>query len=125
MSKFFPDECPVSQTPPRKRIAIFIVTYNAVSTVRQVLDRIPSEIWGKVDEVFVFDDSSQDDTYLVGIGYKTVYGTAKLSVFKNEKNLGYGGNQIRGYKYAIERGYDIVVLLHGTGNMRLKRFRIS
>src|SRR3569623_565266 len=27
----------------------------------------------------------------------------------------YGGNQQRGYQYAIERGLDIVVLLHGDG----------
>src|SRR6185503_6761881 len=88
----------------RKRIAIFIVTYNAVKTLRQVLDRIPEEIWEKVEEVFLFDDSSSDDTFLVGMGYKALHGKAKLSVFRNEKNLGYGGNQIRGYRYAIDQG---------------------
>ncbi|HEX6277844.1 MAG TPA: bifunctional glycosyltransferase/class I SAM-dependent methyltransferase [Polyangiaceae bacterium] len=99
----------------RKRIAIFIVAYNAVTTLRQVLDRIPEEIWDKVEEVFVFDDSSKDDTMLVGMGYKALHGKAKLSIFRNEKNLGYGGNQILGYRYAIEQGYDIVALLHGDG----------
>lgn len=98
-----------------KRIAIFIVTYNAASTLRQVLDRIPAEIWNKVEQVFVFDDSSQDETYLVGMGYKAHHDKTALKVFRNEKNLGYGGNQIRGYKYAIAQGYDIVALLHGDG----------
>lgn len=101
--------------PTRKRIAIFIVAYNAASTLSWVLDRIPESVWEDVEEVFVFDDSSKDDTYLLGLGYKMHHGRAKLSVFKNEKNLGYGGNQIRGYQYAIERGYDIVALLHGDG----------
>ncbi|MCO4770435.1 MAG: methyltransferase domain-containing protein [Deltaproteobacteria bacterium] len=100
---------------PAKKIAIFIVTYNAVSTLTQVLDRIPEEIWEKVAEVFVFDDSSQDDTYLVGLGYKAHHGKAKLTVLRHEENHGYGGNQIQGYKYAIEKGYDIVALLHGDG----------
>jgi glycosyltransferase involved in cell wall biosynthesis len=108
------DPAPASARP-KKRIAIFIVTYNAAGTLRRVLDRIPEEVWKKVEEVFVFDDESQDDTYLVGVGYKALYGNAKLSVFRNEKNLGYGGNQIRGYKYAIAQGYDIVALLHGDG----------
>lgn len=99
----------------RKKIAIFIVTYNAAKTLRQVLDRIPEDVWDRVDEVFVFDDSSQDDTFLVGLGYKQLHGKAKLSIFRNEENLGYGGNQIRGYKYAIEQGHDIVALLHGDG----------
>jgi 2-polyprenyl-3-methyl-5-hydroxy-6-metoxy-1,4-benzoquinol methylase len=105
----------VPSAAARKRIAIFIVTYNAVTTLRQVLDRIPEEIWDKVEEVFVFDDSSSDDTFLVGMGYKALYGKAKLSIFRNEENLGYGGNQIRGYRYAISQGYDIVALLHGDG----------
>lgn len=97
----------------KKRIAIFIVAYNAVTTLRKVLDRIPASVWEKVEEVFVFDDSSHDDTYLLAMGYKTHHGKGKLSVFRNDQNLGYGGNQIRGYKHAIEQGYDIVALLHG------------
>jgi glycosyltransferase involved in cell wall biosynthesis len=99
----------------QKKIAIFIVTYNAASTLRKVLDRIPEEVWDKVVEVFVFDDGSQDDTFLVGLGYKAHRNQPKLSVFQNEQNLGYGGNQIRGYQYAIEQGHDIVALLHGDG----------
>jgi SAM-dependent methyltransferase/GT2 family glycosyltransferase len=110
------DSPPSSVTAaPRKRIAIFVVAYNAASTLRWVLDRIPPEVWEKVEEVFVFDDSSQDDTFRVGMGYKALHGKSKLSVFENEKNLGYGGNQIRGYQYAIREGYDIVALLHGDG----------
>ena len=38
-----------------------------------------------------------------------------MHIFKNKVNLGYGGNQKAGYKYAIKKGYDIVVLLHGDG----------
>jgi glycosyltransferase involved in cell wall biosynthesis len=102
-------------TERKKRIAIFIVTYNASGTLRSVLDRIPEEVWEKVEEVYVFDDESKDDTYLVGLGYKEHHGKSKLTVFRHEKNQGYGGNQIRGYQYAIEKGYDIVALLHGDG----------
>ncbi len=52
---------PVVEAIPRKKVAIFIVTYNAVKTLRQVLDRIPENVWDRVDEVFVFDDGSQKD----------------------------------------------------------------
>ena len=34
---------------------------------------------------------------------------------RHTKNLGYGGNQKAAYKLAIERGLDIVVLLHADG----------
>jgi 2-polyprenyl-3-methyl-5-hydroxy-6-metoxy-1,4-benzoquinol methylase len=39
----------------------------------------------------------------------------KLTVIKNDKNMGYGGNQKLGYQYFIEKDFDIVVLLHGDG----------
>ena len=97
------------------RIAIFVVAYNAVTTLTQVLDRIPQGVRQQIEEVYVFDDASSDDTYLVGRGYKEVTGWDKLKIFRNEANLGYGGNQKQGYHYAIQQGFDIVVLLHGDG----------
>jgi glycosyltransferase involved in cell wall biosynthesis len=99
-----------------KKIGILVVAYNAESTLRSVLHRIPTPIWEKIEEVFVFDDSSQDRTTEVGKAmeeHKLFAG--KLKVYKNPVNLMYGGNQRKGYKYAIERGLDIVVLLHGDG----------
>src|SRR5690606_27566060 len=99
----------------KKKIGVLIVAYNAVSTLRAVLDRIPPEMRDRIDEVFVFDDCSKDDTYLLGVGYKAETGWDKLKIYRNETNLGYGGNQKKGYRYAIDNGFDIVVLLHGDG----------
>src|SRR3546814_13062866 len=38
-----------------------------------------------------------------------------MTVVRHAKNLGYGGNQRWGYRYAIDNGWDVVVLLHGDG----------
>jgi 2-polyprenyl-3-methyl-5-hydroxy-6-metoxy-1,4-benzoquinol methylase len=98
-----------------KRIGILIVTYNAVTTLTKVLKRITPNVWNNVEEIAVFDDASQDDTYELAMGIKTLRQLPKLTVLKHERNLGYGGNQKAGYRYFIERGFDIVVLLHGDG----------
>jgi glycosyltransferase involved in cell wall biosynthesis len=99
------------------RIMILVVAYNAESTLAGVLDRIPASVLAKVEEIVVFDDASQDDTYEHGRRYQAGDrpASAKLRVYRNPVNLMYGGNQQRGYRYAIERGFDIVVLLHGDG----------
>jgi glycosyltransferase involved in cell wall biosynthesis len=97
------------------RIGVLVVAYNAESTLTSVLERIPPEIMAKVEEIFVFDDASQDQTVDVGREYKANTGESKLSIFRNPVNLMYGGNQRRGYQYAMSRGLDIVVLLHGDG----------
>src|SRR5256885_1893749 len=103
------------------RIGILVVAYNAESTLRSVLDRIPASIWDKIEEVFVFDDASQDRTHEVGKALLDEGRYAgKLEIFRNPVNLMYGGNQRRGYQYAIERGLDIVVLLHGDTQIILE-----
>ena len=98
-----------------KRIGILIVTYNAVTTLTKVLKRITPNVWNNVEEIAIFDDASQDATYELAMGIKALRQLAKLTVLKHERNLGYGGNQKAGYRYFIERGFDIVVLLHGDG----------
>lgn len=97
------------------RIGILIVAYNAVTTLAKVLQRISEKVWSEVEEVVVFDDASKDATYALAVGYKTLTGIEKLHIIKNEKNQGYGGNQKLGYQYFLEKGFDIVVLLHGDG----------
>ncbi len=98
-----------------KRIGIFVVAYNAESTLASVLGRIPHVVADKVEEIFVIDDFSTDRTYEVGLEQLNTPSGAKLVMMRNERNLMYGGNQKAGYQYAIERGFDIVVLLHGDG----------
>ena len=97
------------------RIGIVIVAYNAAATLGPVLDRIPQGVRSRVDSVLVCDDYSQDSTYHVGLEYQRSSPTLPLVVLRNEANLGYGGNQKVGYRWAIEHGLDVVVLLHGDG----------
>jgi glycosyltransferase involved in cell wall biosynthesis len=73
-----------------KKKGILIVAYEAVNTLNAVIERIPRETMEGISEIFVFDDYSKDNTYYAAIGLKVVKGIEKLSIFKNEKNLGYG-----------------------------------
>jgi 2-polyprenyl-3-methyl-5-hydroxy-6-metoxy-1,4-benzoquinol methylase len=98
-----------------RRIGILVVAYNAVGTLVQVLRRIPDVVWENIEEVAIFDDASHDATYELAVGYKTLAEHYKLHVVRNDANLGYGGNQKLGYKYFMNKGFDVVVLLHGDG----------
>ena len=111
----YPPTSPELADARGKRIGILIVAYNAATTLAKVFKRIPAVVWDNVEEVVVFDDASQDETFELALGYLQVNPNAKIKVFKNAVNQGYGGNQILGYTYFMDKGFDIVVLLHGDG----------
>jgi len=105
----------------KPRIGIFIIAYNAVDHLIKTISRIPKDTYQQVEEIFVIDDASPDNTYYAALGYKHEHKMDKLTVMRNSKNQGYGGNQKVGYKYALERGLDIVALVHGDGQYAPER----
>ncbi len=76
--------------------------YNAEKTLKKTYDAIPHDI---VDDIILVDDKSSDQT--VNCAKKL-----GLKLFIHNKNKGYGANQKTCYKQALERGADIVVMLH-------------
>jgi glycosyltransferase involved in cell wall biosynthesis len=100
--------------PPKARILILVVAYQAESTLEQVLARIPESVFDHDTEVLVFDDASRDATFATGLRCSRS-SRYRIRVLYNRENQGYGGNQKLGYQYAIRHRFDFVVLLHGDG----------
>jgi 2-polyprenyl-3-methyl-5-hydroxy-6-metoxy-1,4-benzoquinol methylase len=97
------------------KIGVLVVAYNAETTLVDVLERITIPMREQLAEVLVQDDHSTDGTFAVANEYLRQGTDLPLTVLRHPKNLGYGGNQKAGYTYAINHGWDIVVLLHGDG----------
>jgi glycosyltransferase involved in cell wall biosynthesis len=87
---------------PRPKIAVVMPAYNAERTLERTHADIPSD---SVDDIILVDDCSKDRTLEVArrLG---------LHVVAHRKNRGYGGNQKTCYRTALERGADIVVMVH-------------
>jgi len=97
------------------RIGVLVVAYEASATLEAVLNRIPQDFRSSITRILVCDDASTDDTYQVGMRVKEARPDLPLHVIRRPVNLGYGGNQKAGYRWMIDNGLDIVVLLHGDG----------
>lgn len=111
-----PKKSPPTQSSGRLRLCVFVVAYHAETTLAEVLDRIPRAVFDTFEcEVLIVDDASEDRTYLIGRQYREQHPHLPITVLQNPVNKGYGGNQKVGYKYAIEREFDIVAMLHGDG----------
>ncbi|GAA4720834.1 bifunctional glycosyltransferase/class I SAM-dependent methyltransferase [Nocardioides conyzicola] len=102
------------EVPASTRVGVLVVAYNAAGTLVQTLARMPARFAAVVDHVLVCDDASDDETYEVGLRFKSG-STLPMTIVRHEQNLGYGGNQKSGYEWAINHGLDVVVLLHGDG----------
>ncbi|MDQ6654395.1 MAG: bifunctional glycosyltransferase/class I SAM-dependent methyltransferase [Verrucomicrobiota bacterium] len=98
-----------------KRLLIFIVAYNAETTIEKVLSRIPESLHTDDIEVLIIDDSSKDDTFRSGLRYQQTHSAFKITILRTPENQGYGGNQKLGYRYAIDNNFDFVALVHGDG----------
>ena len=85
-----------------KKIVVVMPAYNAEKTIRQTYEEISRDV---VDEVLLVDDFSQDGTVAIAR-------ELKISYFTHSRNAGYGGNQKTCYRHALERGADVVVMLH-------------
>ena len=101
----------------KPRLLVFIVAYNAEKTIQWVLNRIPYELADDFElEILVIDDQSSDHTFQESqLFARANKQRLNITVLFNENNQGYGGNQKIGYHYAIKKGFDYVVLVHGDG----------
>lgn len=84
-----------------KKIIVVLPAYNAENTLKQTVLELPS----CVDEKILVDDLSSDQTVALAkeLG---------LFVYQHQANQGYGANQKTCYRLALERGADIVIMVH-------------
>ncbi len=97
------------------RIGVLVVAYNAETTLRATLDRIPQDFRHRLSEVIILDDASRDGTHDMAREWAQAQVDVATLVVRHDRNLGYGGNQKAAYGLAALRGLDVVVLLHGDG----------
>ena len=87
-----------------KKVIVVMPAYNAAQTLRMTYDEVMAQ--EIVDLIILVDDASQDDTAAIA---KTL---PHVKVYVHDRNRGYGANQKSCYKMALERGGDIIIMVH-------------
>lgn len=91
---------------PKPKVVAIVLAHNVAALLPRAVDRIPKDL---VDAIIVMDNGSKDGT-------SDVARSLGLPVYRNEKNLGYGGNLRAGLTRAVaEYGAQYVVEVHGDG----------
>ena len=84
------------------KVIAVMPAYNAARTLEPTVRDIPT---GSVDEIILVDDASSDNTVEVGQNLG-------LTIVRHETNRGYGANQKTCYRLALEKGADIIIMIH-------------
>jgi glycosyltransferase involved in cell wall biosynthesis len=87
------------------KVVVVMPALNAARTLERTFRGIPTDT---VDEVILVDDNSTDAT-------RELARTLPLHLLWHPHNVGYGGNQKTCYLEALQRGADVVVMLHPDG----------
>ena len=92
------------------RVAVVLPCYRVRDQILLVLAEIPAT----VERIFVIDDHCPDHS---GAHVSEHCRDPRVSVHRNEKNLGVGGAVMAGYRLASEAGMDVIVKMDGDGQM--------
>jgi glycosyltransferase involved in cell wall biosynthesis len=87
-----------------KKITVVMPAYNAAATLERTHAEVLAQ--GIVDEVIVVDDAGHDETFALAQRLPQTF------ALKHPRNRGYGGNQKTCYTTALDRGADIVIMVH-------------
>ena len=104
----------------KKKILIFIITYQASYRLKKVFDLIElKKLKNYKIKILISDDNSKDDTLEVA---KKIYKKNKSLVIlkNNKKRLNYGGNIKLCINYAIKNNYNYAIMVHGDGQYHPK-----
>lgn len=84
------------------KVLVVIVTYNAHRWIRQCLDSVDGQRY----DVYLVDNGSKDDTLQILADYPYCH------IYSSDTNLGFGQANNLGLRYAVDNGYDYVLLLN-------------
>lgn len=96
------------------KILLFIPMYNCEKQITRVLGQLTDEVQKYISQVIIVNNRSTDN------GEKAVtehLSAAPLGVpvalLRNDENYGLGGSHKVAFNYAVDNGFDYVIVLHG------------
>jgi len=92
---------------------LFIPAYNCAPQLPRVLAQLTPDVCRYLDEVIVVDNRSTDGTREAAIAFLSTFTGCRSKVLQNDANYGLGGSHKVAFTYALEHGFDYVIVLHG------------
>src|SRR5216683_4816712 len=103
-------------TGTRDKILVFIPAFNCARQIPRVIDKFDARTASLIDAILVVDNGSTDGT--IDAARARLASNASLvnvsrTVCRNRQNVNLGGSHKVAFNYAVDHGFDYVVVLHG------------
>lgn len=106
---------PQTRRTPVMRQLILILAQQTAPSVEKLLDSLlPLFAQDDSKELLFIDDASTDDTFKIAQKYPSAHDFRNLHAIQTPRAQGYGGNQKVGFRYALEKSFDSVIVLNAS-----------
>jgi len=105
-------EQPDATAEPPGRVLVVIPTYDEAMTLPGIVGRLRAAV--QVADVLVVDDASPDGTGRIADGLAAADGA--VHVLHRPGKQGLGVAYVAGFRWALDRGYDVVVEMDADGS---------
>ncbi len=96
------------------KILLFIPMYNCEKQIVRVLAQLNQEACRYLSEVIIVNNRSTDKGEEAVVQFLSKQTPdVPVKVFRNEKNYGFGGSNKIAFNYAVKKGFDYIIVLHG------------
>jgi glycosyltransferase involved in cell wall biosynthesis len=96
------------------KILLFTPMYNCEKQIIRVLNQMTEEIGQYITEWIVVNNRSTDNGEAVVQEYLSTHKMpVNVTLLRNDENYGLGGSHKVAFQYAVDNGFDYVIVLHG------------
>ena len=101
-------------TRPAAKILVFIPAYRCERQVTRVLEQFDDTVQRWIDTVLLIDNRSPDGTLAAAIEKgRERFQHCRFIAWLNTDRYGLGGSHKVAFQYALEHGFDYLIVLHG------------
>lgn len=101
------------------KILVFVPMYNCERQITRVLAQFDERILPYVTEILLVNNRSTDGTEEAAVAYAKAHPQLPVTVVRNRENYNLGGSHKVAFQYAIDNGFDYVVVLHGDDQAQI------
>lgn len=92
---------------------LFIPGYNCEKQIPRVLDQLDSDILPYISQTIMINNRSTDNTEATVKTWMAAHPEIPFTLLRNDENYGLGGSHKVAFDYALNNGFDYVIVLHG------------